>query len=342
MKFIKAIISIVVIFALLAMLLSVSGSSRVLLDKLNGISQGQDESPDNSDFEELGTEDGGGASGDSGNGSTDGSSDNIGDGTLEVSGDVTEPRPIVNLVWSEDFSDVSLVNTKDEDGYVVQYTDNYLVYFADTKFLEPICIGEFFGEDQLSVYLTGSDINIGDKEVGGDNFEDKPVLKLATGFTEEFYKENLLISENKYIAMKFDMKFDTSLTSLYLRYRTVRVDGVDNTDESNSLKVSDKKFADLYEFGDEEDFCIVAFINVTENITESDLYFYISNLDQIVVFEDFLGAGSSYIESFEILFDEDPQENTTSCYFDNFELYTFGSAYEGSVQDALEEINFIN
>lgn len=344
MKFIKAIISIVVIFALLAMLLSVSGSSRVLLDKLTGISQGQDESSDNSDSEEPGTEDDSGASGDSGNGSTDGSSDNIGDGTLEEPGDDTEPRPVVNLVWSEDFEDASLDNTKDEDGYVVQSTDNHIVYFADTGKLQPVDFLASYEEDDLSlwIYLTGSDLTVGDVNVGGDNLDDKPVLKLATGFTEEFYKENLLISENKYIAMKFDMIFDTSLTSLYMRYCITRVDGITYTDESNSLKVSDKNFADLYDFGTEIDFCIVAFINVADNITESDLYYYISTVDQIVVFEDFLGAGSSYIESFEILFDEDPQENTTACYFDNFELYTFGSAYEGSVEDALREINFIN
>ncbi len=336
MKSVKVVIAVVLIVAILASVMAISGTAQALLDKLTGISSGSGSTSDETSGDSGANDDDSGAT-DEDNGNSDGSSggsdENTSGETDDTENDSTETVPEISLVWSEDFSEIEITNSTDEDGNYMYTTDNYMVFYDDRA-----SDGNFIVQDDgdgnkyLMVFVNA----LSDSEV-------KPRLNCAIDFTEIFNREKLSLTENKFFALKFNFGSMTaeSPNDVYFRYRLMREDGVDTSVVSNSLSFTADKFQEKYPaISNYVGNTLVAFINVSETISESDLYFYIDSINQFIVFEDFLKSDSKYIGSFEILFSN--PEKVSYYSFDNFELYTFSKGYEGTVADALKEINFTN
>ena len=323
MKSVKVVIAIVLMVALLASVMAISGTAQALLDKLTGISSGNDSASDEPSDDSDANE------GDEGN--SDGSSSDI-----VIDDAISDVAEGVTLVWSEDFEDFVVNVTTDDDGNNVYSSDNYLVYYDDGTTSDRILTIDMNSDDDHWMIVS---------PVGSQQADNKPNMQLAFDFTGEFNKRNLALSTKKFVVFEFlygstsDESFFPDI--VYYRYNIVSADGEKTSVLSNSLYYSDGGFNGIYfptrvHNGGSK---IVALIAIDENIEKSDLYFFIDNTSQVVVHEDFLKSDSSYIGSFEILF-VNPSENQTHV-FNDMNLYTFSSDYEGNIANALKEINFI-
>ena len=245
-----------------------------------------------------------------------------------------EPSASVDLVWSEDFENCELYSTKDEENEkTVYYTDNYSCLFVSYGMNSSASLYEVQENTDLLLRINNE-----------KNYE-KSCLKVGYDFSEILNKEKLELSKSKFIALKFSFEHQVSPSEditqygdVYFRYTVSSENGKDLSVISNSLKYSQNSIGG-YTGGAYDPVTIVALIHVDERMDYSDLYFYIDNFGQYVVFEDFLKYDSCYVSSFEMCFDN--LGIWSSYYVDDFELYTFGAGYEGSIRDALKEINFI-
>ena len=294
MKIVKSIISVVLVFAILAVVLAFSGSAQNMIDKLPAINLGGFEEPPN---------------------------------VPDYSDDAS-----VYLVWSENFENFVFEESKDVDGRSKYTNDNYFAFYADAVDKQPFSLLDNGNGNSLNVVISPS-----------NNVTYKPRLNVAFDFTRQFNIKKLSFSKSKYIVMSFDVTFNNidlvTNNDMYFRYGIFDENNMQASVITSSLKYCNGKFADKYELPENKEVRIVSIIDVSKNIEESDLYFYINDIDQVLVFEDFLKTNSSYVGYFEIFFDRFEKHEMISL--DNFKLYTFGKGFNGSLSDALIEINFI-
>ena len=323
MKSVKVIIAIVLMVTILVSVMTISGTSQALLDKLAGISSGSGSTPDEPSGESGVIEEDKGDS----NGS---SSDIVIDDAIS---DVTEGA---TLVWSEDFEDFVINVTTDNDGNNVYSSDNYLVYYDDGT----------LSDRMFTRVMSNGSSWLWIMPEGSAEAANKPNMQLAFDFTGDFNKKNLALSTKKFIIFEFvygGLESESDFFDIvHYRYNIVSADGEKTSVLSNSLWYSNGGFNGVYAPANASKggTKIVALIAIDEDIEKSDLYYFIDNTEQVVVHEDFLKSDSSYVGAFEVLF-LDPLDNQTHIY-DDFKIYTFPSDYEGNISNALKEINFIN
>ena len=168
-----------------------------------------------------------------------------------------------------------------------------------------------FGDGTKTLYLNHGN------EHSGENIS----LNFVVGFDKSFCEENLSFSNNRFILFKMTIEQINSTSDYCFGYRVLNENAESVFEESKALHFYGQDMVTTR---------LTAIIDIKENI----LYFYYS--DKVVLIENFLNAGDVCMDAF--VFSVTRDENLGLYFFDDLELYTFTTEYEGSVEDALNDV----